>query len=166
MRSLQTQAQRDKLLPELTDEIAQHVLRDNYDQTLALSIAQASAPSYLDDHMRMIRDLERRGLLDRGVEGLPSDDDARSFFAKHWRFFETNDRGFAHMTPIQGNWTIDGIGLPADVLRRIYFDNARGVLARAWPVPALRAKRVGERVALNGMLRDPAWANATPIVLS
>jgi hypothetical protein len=29
------------------------------------------------------------------------------------------------MTPIEGNWRISGIGLPASVLRKIYFENAR-----------------------------------------
>jgi hypothetical protein len=37
------------------------------------------------------------------------------------------------MTPIQGNWTISGIGLPASVLRKIYFENARKLLARSLP---------------------------------
>ena len=27
------------------------------------------------------------------------------FFSSTWRFFETKDRGFAHPTPIQGDWT-------------------------------------------------------------
>jgi hypothetical protein len=104
--------------------------------------------------------------LGSGGDGPPpSDDDARSFFAKHWRFFETNDRGFAHMTPIQGNWTIDGIGLPADVLRRIYFDNARRVLARAWPPVALHAKHAGPSIALSGLLTEPAWRQAPRVLL-
>ena len=34
------------------------------------------------------------------------------------------------MTPIQGNWTISGIDLPADVLEKIYFGNAEKLLAR------------------------------------
>jgi hypothetical protein len=31
----------------------------------------------------------------------PSDDDAIEFFHKHWRWLETRDRNFPHMTPIQ-----------------------------------------------------------------
>ncbi len=100
-----------------------------------------------------------------GAGPSPTDQDASLFFAKHWRFFETNDRGFAHMTPIQGNWTIDAIGLPADALRRIYFDNARRVLARGWPEPELHARHVAGPIALNGMLGDPAWASAPAATL-
>lgn len=62
----------------------------------------------------------------------PTAADVERFFAAHWRWFETRDRGFAHPTPIQGRWTIDGIGLPPDVLRKVYGDNARRLL-RLWP---------------------------------
>jgi Amidohydrolase len=63
----------------------------------------------------------------------PTDDDAVTFFQKHWRWLETRDKNFPHMTPIQGNWTISGIGLPAGVLRKIYFENAKKLLARSLP---------------------------------
>ncbi|MGF1468820.1 MAG: amidohydrolase family protein [Sandaracinaceae bacterium] len=46
------------------------------------------------------------------------------FFDAHWRYFETADRAFAHPTPIQGRWTIDGIALPRDVLEQLYHRNA------------------------------------------
>ena len=49
------------------------------------------------------------------------------FFRSHWRYFETADRDFAHPTPIQGNWTIDGLDLPEDVLHDIYHRNAERV---------------------------------------
>lgn len=66
----------------------------------------------------------------------PTERDAISFFEKHWRFLETRDRNFEHMTPIQGDWTISGIGLPADVLAKVYFENAERLLAE--PLRALR----------------------------
>src|SRR5436190_1728039 len=55
----------------------------------------------------------------------PTDRDAEIFYEKEWRWLETWDRDWEHMTPIQGDWTISSIGLPAPVLRKIYFDNAR-----------------------------------------
>mgnify|MGYP001602965586 FL=1 len=58
----------------------------------------------------------------------PTDRDVKPFFDTHFRFLETNDRGFAHPTPIQGRWTIDGIGLPDAVLRDVYHDNAARLL--------------------------------------
>jgi predicted TIM-barrel fold metal-dependent hydrolase len=50
-----------------------------------------------------------------------------AFFTSHFRYFETNARDMAHPTPIQGDWTIDGIGLPESVLAKLYADNARRV---------------------------------------
>ena len=49
-------------------------------------------------------------------------------------FFETAHRGFAHPTPIQGKWTIDGIDLPADVLEKVYHGNAERLLGLS-PTP-------------------------------
>jgi len=43
------------------------------------------------------------------------------------------------MTPIQGDWTISAIDLPAGVLEKIYFSNAERLFAR--PLAALRAGR-------------------------
>jgi hypothetical protein len=76
---------------------------------------------------------ERLTLGSGGSGPPPTEDDARIFFQKHWRWLETSDKGFAHMTPIQGDWTISGIALPAPVLRKIYFENARKLLARSLP---------------------------------
>ncbi|MEU8092847.1 NAD-glutamate dehydrogenase [Micromonospora chalcea] len=67
--------ERDELLARMTDEVAELVLRDNYDQARALNNAQAQAASLLPVHRRMINDLERSGALDRALEALPSDEE-------------------------------------------------------------------------------------------
>jgi predicted TIM-barrel fold metal-dependent hydrolase len=105
---------------------------------------------------------DRLTLGSGGSGPAPTDDDARAFYEKHWRFLETRDRDWPHMTPIQGDWPISSIGLPADVLRKIYFDNARRLLARALPPPRLRAARVETDFAPDGNLAKPAWAAAAP----
>jgi glutamate dehydrogenase len=64
---------RDKLLVEMTSEVARLVLRNNYQQTLALSLAQRRALEYLGFHQRLMQSLESRGELDRSVEFLPDD---------------------------------------------------------------------------------------------
>ena len=49
----------------------------------------------------------------------------------HYRFLETWDESFDYGTepvPGQGRWQIHGLGLPDDVLRAVYRDNARRVL--------------------------------------
>jgi predicted TIM-barrel fold metal-dependent hydrolase len=72
-----------------------------------------------------------RMILGSGGNGpAPTEADAIDFFQKHWRFFETRDKDFKHMTPIQGDWTISAIGLPERVLAKIYFGNAMKLLAK------------------------------------
>jgi predicted TIM-barrel fold metal-dependent hydrolase len=49
----------------------------------------------------------------------------------HYRFLETSDESFDYGTepvPGQGRWQIHGIGLPDDILRKVYRDNARRIL--------------------------------------
>ncbi|GIJ29743.1 NAD-glutamate dehydrogenase [Micromonospora qiuiae] len=70
-----TVAERDELLAEMTDEVAELVLRDNYDQARAINNSQAQAASLLPVHRRMISDLERSGVLDRALEALPTDEE-------------------------------------------------------------------------------------------
>ena len=65
--------QRDKLLASMTDEVAGLVLRDNYQQTLAISLETSLAHRLLDAHAGFIRDLEGKGQLNRKVEFLPGD---------------------------------------------------------------------------------------------
>jgi glutamate dehydrogenase len=62
---------RDKLLASMTDEVAEHVLAHNYDQTLAVSLLEQDASGELDNHARFMAELEAAGRLDRKVEGLP-----------------------------------------------------------------------------------------------
>ena len=67
-----TEKQRNVLLAQMTDEVAALVLRDNYEQNLALANAAANAPSLLHVHEDWMRQLEKRGVLNRELEGLPS----------------------------------------------------------------------------------------------
>ena len=67
-----TEKQRNALLAEMTDEVAALVLRDNYEQNLALANAAANAPSLLHVHEDWMRQLEKRGVLNRELEGLPT----------------------------------------------------------------------------------------------
>jgi predicted TIM-barrel fold metal-dependent hydrolase len=97
-----------------------------------------------------------------GNEPPPTDADAEVFYTKHWRWLETRDRDWPHMTPIQGNWTISSIGLPPEVLRKIYFDNARKLLARSLSLPLVRARHTVRDFAPDGRLDEDIWRLATP----
>jgi glutamate dehydrogenase len=64
---------RNTLLAEMTDEVGGLVLRNNYLQTLALSLAERRGVDDLGFQQRLVQTLEARALLDRAVEFLPDD---------------------------------------------------------------------------------------------
>ncbi len=64
---------RNALLHRMTDQVAALVLRNNYLQTLALSLAERRGLEDLGFQQRLMQTLEQRGELDRAVEFLPDD---------------------------------------------------------------------------------------------
>jgi glutamate dehydrogenase len=66
--------QRDKLLEEMTEEVAALVLRDNYQQTQSLTVTHHQGIERMDEQQRLMRSLERAGRLDRTLEFLPDDE--------------------------------------------------------------------------------------------
>jgi glutamate dehydrogenase len=70
--------EREPLLAQMADDVAGLVLRDNYLQGEALSLAEGRGRAdffgALDREGRLIRDLERAGGLDRALEFLPDDE--------------------------------------------------------------------------------------------
>ncbi len=86
-----------------------------------------------------------------GSDGNPSRG-IEEFWVPHWRFLETYDEHFDHPAqirsatgaPLHGRWRISGIGLPDDVLRKVYYQNALRYL------PAARAtidKQLAQRAS-------------------
>ncbi len=65
--------QRDQLLASMTEEVGHLVLQDNIDQTLALTLEEANGAAGVEELGRLMRTLEKIGLLDRGIEFLPAD---------------------------------------------------------------------------------------------
>ena len=70
-----TMKQRNLLLEEMTDEVADLVLAGNYQQALALTAARIDAISLVDVHARYVTQLEQDGHLDRGIEFLPDSEE-------------------------------------------------------------------------------------------
>lgn len=66
-------ANRNKLLESMTDEVAALVLRNNYLQTLAISLVERRSARATGDLLRLMNRLEADGHLDRAVETLPDD---------------------------------------------------------------------------------------------
>jgi glutamate dehydrogenase len=70
-----TGKQRDKLLADMTSDVAALVLNDNLQQTQILSLMAASASPLFDDQVRYMRKLEKAGKLNRALEYLPDDEE-------------------------------------------------------------------------------------------
>jgi glutamate dehydrogenase len=70
-----TVKQRNALLEEMTDAVAERVIEGSYLQTQALSVAVHQAPALVEVHQRLLRHLEQRGVLHRALEFLPSDEE-------------------------------------------------------------------------------------------
>ncbi|WP_088348199.1 MULTISPECIES: NAD-glutamate dehydrogenase [Rhodomicrobium] len=68
-----TMADRDVILAEMTDDVAETVLRNNYLQTLAISLGESRGLADLGFQTRLMHALEQTELLDRAIEQLPSD---------------------------------------------------------------------------------------------
>jgi predicted TIM-barrel fold metal-dependent hydrolase len=89
---------------------------------------------------RMIREffMKYQDRILFGSDGSPGRG-IEEFWVPHWRFLETYDEHFDHPAqlrsatgaPLHGRWRIYGIGLPDDVLRKVYYANALRYLPAA-----------------------------------
>jgi glutamate dehydrogenase len=70
-----TRAGRDRLLAQMTDEVAALVLRNNYLQGQAVSTGEFHSKERLSENASVIRALERSGDLNRALEFLPSEEE-------------------------------------------------------------------------------------------
>ncbi|MBK0868165.1 NAD-glutamate dehydrogenase [Saccharopolyspora sp. HNM0986] len=70
-------AQRNELLAEMTDEVSDLVLADNYRQNAVLGVSRQHAAQMMSVHARQISALEESGKLDRELEALPTKKECR-----------------------------------------------------------------------------------------
>jgi glutamate dehydrogenase len=80
-----TAKQRNELLGDMTDAVGAAVLRNNYEQTETLTLAEANAGAMLDVHARLIRFFEQTLNLDRELEALPDDEALEERKREHQR---------------------------------------------------------------------------------
>ena len=69
------QEERDAVIAEVRDDVAERVLRDVYLQTWALSQEVAYSPGGMDAYEQLMVDFVQAGHLDRQVEALPASDE-------------------------------------------------------------------------------------------
>ena len=66
---------RNRLLADMTDEVVQLVLRNNYQQTQTISMMEVLTGARLGAKQHLISVLESEGILDRDLEKLPHDEE-------------------------------------------------------------------------------------------
>lgn len=69
-----TGKQRNVMLEDMTDDVAELVLKNNYRQTQAISIASVDATVRMEEYRRLMNTLESEGKLNRSLEFLPEDE--------------------------------------------------------------------------------------------
>jgi len=77
-----TLKQRNKLLLDMTEDVAAIVIKDCYRQTQSISISSLLGAEQLKEYTRFIHTLEKEGKLNRELEFLPSDDELAERMAK------------------------------------------------------------------------------------
>ncbi|TDD79802.1 amidohydrolase family protein [Actinomadura rubrisoli] len=95
-----------------------------------LNIDIAARIAELGRQPRATRDLVLR-FPDRVLFGTDEFPPSPGTYATHFRFLETLDEHFPHSEddpPLMGRWHISGLGLPRDVLARVYASNAARIL--------------------------------------
>ncbi len=110
-----TRRQRDDLLTAMTDEVGALVLRDNHQQSLAVSLEMQEGGRDLGSHAALIARLEAEGTLDRAVSGLP---DAAALQARAAANESLLRPEVAALLPVAKLWLTDAIesAAPADDL--------------------------------------------------
>ena len=73
---------RNGLLMQMTESVSDLVLRNNYRQTLAISLAQSGRQERHFDYLRFLCYLETHAGLDRKLEFLPDDETIRELYRK------------------------------------------------------------------------------------
>lgn len=69
-----TDKQRNQLLAEMTDEVSELVILDNYRQSQALDLSAILSDQSMGPYRRFISELEATGQIDRELEFLPTDE--------------------------------------------------------------------------------------------
>jgi len=140
-----TRAARDRLLVQMTDEVAGLVLRNNYLQGQAISTGEFQSKERLGESAYVIRALERSGDLNRSLEFLPSDEE----IAERRKAGEGLTRPELAITLSYGKIWLYKALIHSDVPEDPYLSTE---LARYFPTPVQR--RFGARLKRHRLRRE------------
>ncbi|CAM4191320.1 NAD-glutamate dehydrogenase [Kibdelosporangium persicum] len=140
-----TGRQRDELLAEMTDEVADLVLRDNYRQNAMMGVSRAHAAPMLSVHARLVAELAENGGLNRELEALPTPQ----------KFKELEKAGLGLTSPELATLLAHvKLGLKEDLLASEL--PSQGVFANRLPeyFPSRLRERFGDAIAAHPLSRE------------
>jgi len=137
--------ERNAVLEEMTDEVSDIVLSDNYLQTQAISLAEAEAVSSRQYHLGLIKALERDGGLNREIEFLPSDEG----FAE----MASNEKGLTR-PEISTLMAYAKMSLFDTVVKSDLIDDPVMQPELEWGFPTLLRKRFAEELSNHQLRRE------------
>ncbi len=140
-----TRAGRDRLLVQMTDEVAGLVLRNNYLQGQAISTSEFRSRERLSEIAYVIRALERSGDLNRSLEYLPTEEE----IAERRKAGEGLTRPELAITLSYGKIWLYRALIHSDVPEDPYLS---AELARYFPMPV--QKRFAQRVKRHRLRRE------------
>ncbi|HEX2905179.1 MAG TPA: NAD-glutamate dehydrogenase [Jatrophihabitans sp.] len=137
--------QRNQQLAAVTDEVAELVLRDNYEQNVLLGVARHGSRALVSVHRRLLREMEAAGILDREIEFLPSDKELAARESEHTGLTSPELAVLAAYVKIELSARLSESSLPDEK----WF---QGVLAQYFPVPI--AEGFAEHLADHPLHRE------------
>ncbi|GAA2695677.1 NAD-glutamate dehydrogenase [Streptomyces aculeolatus] len=159
-----TVKQRNRLLGEMTDEVAALVLRNNYAQNTALANAVAQAPSLLQAHHRYMRKLSKEGALDRDLEFLPGEKQMRERLAAGLGLTQPELAVLLGYTKITTAEDLVATGLPDDpYLERLLFAYFPQPLRERFP-DQIRAHALRREIVTTVLVNDTVNTGGTTFV--
>lgn len=136
---------RNQLLEDMTDEVSEIVLSDNYLQTQAISLAEAAAVSSRHYHLGLIKALERDGGLDREIEFLPSDEGFSELAA--------NEQGLTR-PEISTLMAYAKMSLFDTVIKSDLIDDPMMQPELEWGFPSVLRERFGDELSVHQLRRE------------
>jgi len=152
-----TNKQRNHLLAEMTEQVSELVLKNNYLQTQAISIPLSIYPQMFDLHARFIRHLEKQGQLDRELEFLPNNKILAERRAAQQGFTSPELCILLAYSKISLYQALLGSDLPEDP----YF---RSILENYFPTPL--PTRFAEEIAQHRLHREIITTQLTNLVIN
>lgn len=142
-----TERARQKLLPSMTDDVAELVLENNYRQARAINLLQYQAFRRNFEYIRVMKGLEEDGDLDVGLEYLPGDEEMQNRLSRHQALTSPELAVLTSYVKGQLKEVLAQSGFSDDYVKREMFTAFPGRLAKRYSDQIVKHRLANEIVA-------------------